>query len=287
MAWLEAHQSLRDHRKVLDLAERLAIPEPHVAGHLMYLWLWAIDNAPDGVLPESPRITERAAGWTGHPGVFVQCLQESGFADEGVNGRLHIHDWDEYAGKLMDRRESNAKRQKEWRERHRTATSPPHDAPVTVTSPSRNGATEHNSTEHNSTKTRSSSESAREARPAPQPDRPVKSIPKPKSTPVPDTWPLDTDRLEFAEKHGLSPPEAEHETTKFLDHFRANGKRMVDWAAAWRNWIARSAEFRPRPSPGHSRASPGSRNQMDRARESHERLAAKLAAAKAAADDPN
>lgn len=39
------------------------------------------------------------------------------------------------------------------------------------------------------------------------------------------------------------------EFEKFRDHFRANGKRMKDWEAAWRNWKRRAPEFAARGSP--------------------------------------
>lgn len=38
--------------------------------------------------------------------------------------------------------------------------------------------------------------------------------------------------------------QAEHR--KFIDHFTGNGKTMIEWPAAWRNWIRRAAEHRPR-----------------------------------------
>lgn len=49
-----------------------------------------------------------------------------------------------------------------------------------------------------------------------------------------------------------SDPVHSHEKSefdKFTDHFRANGKRMKDWEAAWRNWKRRAAEFSARGSP--------------------------------------
>jgi len=96
MAWVEVHQSLRDHRKVLTIADELALPEPHVAGHLVFLWLWALDNAPDGSLPASARLIERASGWNGEPGAFMQALIAAGLLEhDGDN--LRIHDWDDYA----------------------------------------------------------------------------------------------------------------------------------------------------------------------------------------------
>lgn len=140
MAYIEAHQSLRDHRKILALAGELDMPEPHVAGHCLYLWLWSLDNAPEGVLPASERIIERAAGWTGAAGALVAAMERAGMLERDEDGSLRIHDWYDYAGKLMERRKANAKRQQDWRERHATGDSDTPNAHVTVTSPSRNGA---------------------------------------------------------------------------------------------------------------------------------------------------
>ena len=114
MAWLELHQSVRDHRKVVYLAELLDMPEPHVVGHLAYLWLWALDNAPDGVLDCSSRTIARAAWWQGDVSTFVSCLCAAELLEQ-VDDCLRIHDWESYAGKLIDRRERNAERMREAR----------------------------------------------------------------------------------------------------------------------------------------------------------------------------
>lgn len=152
MAWIEVHQALRDHRKVLDLAMQLDMPEPAVVGHMIYLWLWSLDNAPDGVLPESDRIIERAAGWTGERGEFIRCLVIAGLVDE-ENGQRTIHDWEEYTGKLIDQRKANAERQRAWRERHKDnpPTPPSPNVNITDTLPLRNAATVPNTTEPNTT----------------------------------------------------------------------------------------------------------------------------------------
>ena len=44
MAWIEVHQSLRGHKKLKC--------EAHAIGYLVCLWMWALDNAPDGNLEE-------------------------------------------------------------------------------------------------------------------------------------------------------------------------------------------------------------------------------------------
>lgn len=116
MAWIEVHQSLRDHRKVLALAGELDMPEAHVAGHMLYLWLWSLDNAPEGTLPASERIIERAAGWQGMAGALVAGMVGAGMLDrDPSDGRLRIHDWYEYAGKLIERRKSDAERKRRER----------------------------------------------------------------------------------------------------------------------------------------------------------------------------
>ena len=50
MAWIELHQNLPAHRKVKKLKRLLKIKTPQAVGHLAMLWLWAVDNAPDGDL---------------------------------------------------------------------------------------------------------------------------------------------------------------------------------------------------------------------------------------------
>lgn len=110
MAFIETHQSLRDHRKILALASELEMPEPHVAGHCVYLWLWSLDNAPDGILPKSERIIERAAGWLGAAGAFVAGMVSVGMLDRTGDGTLLIHDWYDYAGRLIEKRRENAER---------------------------------------------------------------------------------------------------------------------------------------------------------------------------------
>lgn len=122
MAYIEAHQSLRDHRKILALAAELDMAEPHVAGHCVYLWLWSLDNAPDGMLPESHRIIERAAAWIGVPGTLVAAMIAVGMLDQGDDGHLYIHDWFDYAGRLIEKRKSDAERKRQERANKGLAT---------------------------------------------------------------------------------------------------------------------------------------------------------------------
>lgn len=54
MAWIELHQALPQHRKLLALRDALRLRTPAALGHMCLLWLWALDNAPDGDLSALP-----------------------------------------------------------------------------------------------------------------------------------------------------------------------------------------------------------------------------------------
>ncbi len=132
MAWIEVHQSLPTHRKTLQAAERLGISLAQVVGHVVCLWLWGLDNTEDGRLTGvSGRIIAQAAQWNDDPEQFVEALVAVGFLDR-QDDDYRIHDWEDYAGRLIDQRRANAERQRRFRERR--------NADITVTSPLRNGA---------------------------------------------------------------------------------------------------------------------------------------------------
>lgn len=50
MAWIEAHQELSNHRKIIRLKNLLKIPKTEAIGTIMMLWWWSVDNAPSGDL---------------------------------------------------------------------------------------------------------------------------------------------------------------------------------------------------------------------------------------------
>jgi DnaD/phage-associated family protein len=93
---------------------RLSIATATAVGHLCMWWLWTIDNAPNGDLSKIGdwEIAE-AAGYGGDPTDFVAALIECGFLDTD----RHIHSWDDYAGRLLDKRAANAQRMREKRAR--------------------------------------------------------------------------------------------------------------------------------------------------------------------------
>ena len=94
MAWIELHQSLPQHRKLLALRDALGLRTPAALGHMCLLWLWALDNAPDGDLSALParqlaeicQFSERRAG------DLAVALRTSGFVDAD----WRLHDWGDY-----------------------------------------------------------------------------------------------------------------------------------------------------------------------------------------------
>jgi hypothetical protein len=104
MAWIESHQSLGTHRKLMKLMRSLHISDVRAVGHLQYLWWWALDNAPAGDLSGLTAADIAAAGhWNRDARAFFAALIDAGWIDAG-DGGLSLHDWEEYGGRLARQR---------------------------------------------------------------------------------------------------------------------------------------------------------------------------------------
>jgi hypothetical protein len=126
MAWIESHQELGAHPKTQKLARILGLSKPTVVGHLQYLWWWATDYAQDGDLGRFDALDIAiGAEWEGNPDLFVDALIRAGFVDRvDYSEDLVIHDWNDYAGKLIERRAKNAERMREARADTKTERAP-------------------------------------------------------------------------------------------------------------------------------------------------------------------
>lgn len=113
MAWIEVHQELREHKKLYACAELLKISRVEMLGTIVTLWLWALDNVPDGSLSGISRQTiARVCDWNVKKAdVLVNALISTGWLDQNGD-TLVIHDWTEYVGKLMERRRKDRERKK-------------------------------------------------------------------------------------------------------------------------------------------------------------------------------
>ncbi len=105
MAWIESHQTLREHPKTYALMEALGLNKARAIGHLHLLWWWCIDYAPDGLFPaDAAKKIARAAEYLGDAGKFVEAMVQAGFLEvsqgggEGGEGRggYRVHDWGTY-----------------------------------------------------------------------------------------------------------------------------------------------------------------------------------------------
>lgn len=138
MAWLELHQTLPTNKKTLRLKSILKIKTPQAIGHLCMIWLWALDNAGDGDLSgfTADEIAEVAA-WQGkNPQVFIDGLIYAGFLDPD----MHLHDWSEYAGKLIDKRKTDMERKRTIRENKKASNGRPMDKTRTTAGNPEDGA---------------------------------------------------------------------------------------------------------------------------------------------------
>jgi DnaD and phage-associated domain len=117
MAWIQSNEELATHPKTKRAARALGISLPTLTGHLHFLWWWCLKYAQDGDLSQfdSQDIAD-AASWEGDPDQFVTALLECGpgdsfgFLEKADDGSLSVHDWLDYAGRLIDKRVANAER---------------------------------------------------------------------------------------------------------------------------------------------------------------------------------
>ena len=118
MAWIESHQGLAKHPKTLKLSRLLKVHIAQAVGHLHFFWWWALDYAQDGDLSKCDvEDIAVAANWPGDAEEFVSAMCDAGFLDRDESGKLSIHDWYEYAGRLIEKRAEDAERKRAERER--------------------------------------------------------------------------------------------------------------------------------------------------------------------------
>jgi hypothetical protein len=138
MAWIESHQSLRNHPKLTRLCNELKICRAQGIGHLHIFWWWCIDYASTGSLSKYTALQiADGADWDGDPEQFVEAMKAAGFLDE-LHGGLSVHDWLDFCGELVKQR-CRRLEQKRRGVRDLVAPNPRHP-----TEPTKQDQTEHN-----------------------------------------------------------------------------------------------------------------------------------------------
>ena len=114
--WIELHNELLDHPKLIRLINKLKIEKVFALGLLISLWLWASKYAQDGDLAKfgSAEIA-LGSGWNENPDVWINALVEVHFLDK-TGSQLLIHDWDKYGIRILVQ---SRQRQKKYRDRER------------------------------------------------------------------------------------------------------------------------------------------------------------------------
>jgi hypothetical protein len=127
MAWIESHQGLAKHPKTKKLIRRLNTTGPIIVGHLHYFWWWALDFAQDGEITQYDVFDiADACEWQGNAEELFSALIDSGFIDK-TNDRYFIHDWHDYAGKLIEIRKKDAERKRKSRGKKEESEGNPPD----------------------------------------------------------------------------------------------------------------------------------------------------------------
>lgn len=136
MAWIESHQTLRNHPKLTMLSEKLGITKAQAIGHLQMLWWWCIDYADDGQIDTySPIQIASACDWQGNAGELIQALADSGFIDRDP---LRVHDWLDFCGDLIKKRLEYRKAKHRRTKRLGKSLRKGENSQLTVTVPDRN-----------------------------------------------------------------------------------------------------------------------------------------------------
>lgn len=230
---------MRDHPKTRKLARLLSVHRSQAIGHMMMVWWWALEYAQDGDLGRysNDEIAD-AADWPGDPDLFVTSAVECGpdGADGFFNANLTIHNWDQYAGRLIDRRTSEAERKRNYR---RMSAGRPQDVPgMSCVDKTR------------LEKSRVDQTREEESKPERQGQTPCAadaSPTTPKGTRIPASWQLsDEDRAHGERILDGTGLDVEAVADLFRDYWlNATGVKglKLDWPATWRTWCRNQVRF--------------------------------------------
>jgi hypothetical protein len=144
VAWMPVDQFIVGHPKTQELARLRHWTPRYTVGLLIELWGWTIDNRPDGyIAPVPPATIGKVLGMT--PKACAQLvgdLRATGWVDGSGPTPGRFHDWDEWGGRIVVRRDDDRQRQRELRARKaagvatsRVTDTTPSQATSRVTSP--------------------------------------------------------------------------------------------------------------------------------------------------------
>lgn len=202
-------------------------PKAIMAGNAaLGLWVragaWCGANLTDGALPR------HMIGTFGAQARDAKKLVAVGLWVETETG-YQFHEWNEMQpskAEVERERAANRKRQQEWRDRKRNATTD--DVTHTVTNRGANGSP---------------------TRPDPTTKEEAKaSSPRKRGTRIPDDFTVSPEMREWFTAN-CPNVDGRLETEKFINYWQAKSGRdatKIDWPATWRNWMLNAQERAPR-----------------------------------------
>lgn len=126
MAWAPIPQRWVHSAELSRLRRATRLPVATLIGHVTLLWLWALDNAPDGKIPREPFVLADAMAYDGDADEWLDALIASGFV---ISTRVADTDeWEiaefafqmaAFTEKHLERREKGNARVRRYRDRIR------------------------------------------------------------------------------------------------------------------------------------------------------------------------
>jgi len=119
--WMELHQEMPRHKKILVLARLLKVDRRYAVGLMIDLWTWSLDNADSsgnlsGMTADD---IEMALDWPAKKsGKLIEALLKANLLEDR-GGAYALHDWSDYTGKLSERRESKREQDRKRQEKRR------------------------------------------------------------------------------------------------------------------------------------------------------------------------
>jgi hypothetical protein len=128
LPWIKVSVDLPRHKKSMLLAARLDDPKAWV--YVVQFWCWIAEHEATGDIegPDAAVLVARGAGWAGDVDEFCRHMVAVKFLDL-IPGGFHVHDWDEWAGAHVTKKQKDAARKAKSREEQ--AQSPDSPQPVT------------------------------------------------------------------------------------------------------------------------------------------------------------
>jgi hypothetical protein len=199
MPWVA--DGLYDHPKTKLLARLLNISRNEAIGTLINLWSWTLKNSRNDEIDNDPTDIAVAAHWQRRfPTKLVEALLEAGFLEKVENkDKLIVHDWYDYAGKILLKKEEYNVKKKEAMRRLRASQKGVIPASPVV-------------------------------------DKKEDSAPGPAPTKPPKSMPITEEMQAWANEKHLTF-DLERSTMKMLAHYREKGYKSADWEATWQKWM--------------------------------------------------